>query len=129
VVTITPELADRIAGVARLLLSDDNAEMPLQQLTELALELIPGSTAAGIVAAGEKSWTSAVSDPRLNALNQLQFDSGDGPLVEALRHGESRRIDDTAQESRWPAFCQVTVESGFGWSPTCPRSARPAPAR
>lgn len=37
-VTITPELADRIAGVARLLLSDDNAEMPLQQLNAAAYQ-------------------------------------------------------------------------------------------
>lgn len=113
-VKVTRKLADRLADVAKLLLTDDDADMPLQQLTELAVELVPGSTAAGIVAAGEKSWTFAGSDPRLGRLHQLQFDSGDGPLVEALRHGEPRRIDDTAQQPRWQAFCAAAAESGFG---------------
>lgn len=113
-VTVTPEFADRIAEVARLLLSDEDADAPLQQLTALAVELIPGGTAAGVAAAGEKSWTFAVSDPRITELHQLQFDSGDGPLVEALRHGEPRRIDDTAQESRWAGFCAATAQAGFG---------------
>jgi hypothetical protein len=113
--TVTPGLADRIAELARLLDEDDAvSHSPLQQLAELAVELIPGSAGAGIVAAGETSWTFATSDPLISELHRLQFASGDGPLVEALRHGEPRRIDDTADEPRWEAFCQAASEAGFG---------------
>lgn len=115
-ITVTPELAERIADISRLLLTDDDdtAQSPLQNLAELAVELIPGSTAAGIVAAGETSWTFAASDTVIGQLQQLQFDSGDGPLAEALRYGETRRIDDTATEERWGVFCRLASRAGFG---------------
>jgi hypothetical protein len=53
-VNVTRELAERIAGVAQLLTEDDS-DTPLDQLAGLALEIIPGSAAAGVVAAEEKS--------------------------------------------------------------------------
>jgi GAF domain-containing protein len=113
-VTVTKELAERIADVARLLSDDDGTPAPLRQLTELAVELIPGSSAAGIVAAGETSLTFAASDPSIGELHRLQFDSQHGPLVEALRYGEPRRIDDAASEPRWDTFCRQMSKAGFG---------------
>ena len=60
-VTVTRELAERIASMAELLLSDDASDAPLHQLAELSLELIPGSAAAGVVVAGDGSWATAAS--------------------------------------------------------------------
>jgi GAF domain-containing protein len=34
--------------------------------------------------------------------------------VETLRHNEPRRVDDTAAELRWPAFCRAAAQAGFG---------------
>jgi hypothetical protein len=48
VVTVTRELAERIAGLAQLLLSDDDPDATMRQLAELALEVIPGSDAGGV---------------------------------------------------------------------------------
>ena len=62
-VTVTRELAERIASMAELLLSDDASDAPLRQLAELSLELIPGSAAAGVVVAQESSWATAASAP------------------------------------------------------------------
>jgi GAF domain-containing protein len=113
VVTVTREFAERIVAIAELLTEDDGAEAPLSQLAELSLELIPGSAAAGVVVAGPHAWTYATSDASIADLHQMQLDSGAGPVLEALRFGEARRIDDTAEDDRWPAVCSAMAADGL----------------
>ena len=43
----------------------------------------------------------------------MQLDAGDGPVAEALRYGEARRIDDSAREDRWPALCAAMAAEGL----------------
>jgi GAF domain-containing protein len=113
VVTVTRELAERIAAMAELFLAEEDAGAPLSQLAELSLELIPGSAAAGVVLAGPHAWTYATSDASIASLHQMQLDSGAGPVPEALRFGEARRIDDTAEDDRWPAICSAMAADGL----------------
>src|ERR1700722_16314376 len=112
-VMVTQELAERIANVAELVLSDDDSPGPLRQLTDLSLELIPGSSGAGVVAAGDSSWSYAESDDGVGGLHQLQMQTGDGPVAETLRFGEARRIDDASAETRWPQVCEAMAASGL----------------
>ena len=113
-VRVTRELADRVAEVARLMKDDEFPDDVLHRLTELGADLIPGGTAAAVTVAMDKGGlTFAASDRRLDELHRVQFGSGDGPVVEALRHNEPRRIDDTGSECRWPAFCQAAAAAGF----------------
>jgi GAF domain-containing protein len=113
VVRVTRQLAERIADLAKLMLDDESSDASLRQLTELALELIPGSTAAGVVTASGKSWSYAASSGNIADLHRAQMRSGDGPVAEAIRHGEARRIDDAGREQRWPAACAAMTEHGF----------------
>jgi GAF domain-containing protein len=112
-ITVTKELAERIANVAELVLSDDDSDGPLRQLTDLSLELIPGSSGAGVIAAGDSSWSYAESDEGVSGLHQLQMQTGDGPVAETLRFGEARRIDDASAETRWPQVCEAMAASGL----------------
>ena len=113
-VRVTREFADHIAGVSQLLDEDEVPDDVLQRLTALGAELIPGGNAAAMTIAMDKgALMFAASDPRLDELHRVQFDRDDGPVVEALRHNEPRRIDDTAAERRWPAFCVAAAEAGF----------------
>jgi GAF domain-containing protein len=114
-VAVTRELADRIAEVAEMLAADEVEDETLHRLTGLGAELVPGGTAAAVtIAMASGGLTFAASDRRLEKLHDLQFDGGQGPVVEALRHNEPRRVDDMAAESRWPAFCRAAAEAGFG---------------
>jgi len=113
-VEVTREFADRVAEVAQLLTDDEFPDDVLHRLTGLGTELVPGGTAAAVTIATEQSGlTFAASDRRLDELHLAQFDNDDGPVVETLRHNEPRRIDDTAAERRWPAFCQAAAEASF----------------
>jgi transcriptional regulator with GAF, ATPase, and Fis domain len=113
VVNVTREFAERIAGMAQLLLSEDSSDAPLHQLADLALEIIPGSAAAGVVAASEDSWSYAASAGSVVDLHRFQLQTGDGPVAEALRYGEARRIDNTADERRWPEVCAAMGAEGL----------------
>jgi GAF domain-containing protein len=114
-VTVTREFADRIAEVAQLLEADEVPDETLRRLTTLAVEMVPGGTAAAVTIASDGSAPAfAASDQRLEELHHLQFDSGDGPVVETLRHNQPRRVDDTAAERRWPTFCGAAAGAGFG---------------
>jgi GAF domain-containing protein len=112
-VRVTRQLAERIAGLTRLLLDDEGTDVPLQQLTDLAMILIPGSAAVGVVAATDSTWVFTESHPDLAALHQLQMQAAAGPLVEAIRYGEARRIDDTEHEQRWPEACREIAARGL----------------
>jgi transcriptional regulator with GAF, ATPase, and Fis domain len=105
VVRVTREFAEHIASLAQLLLSEDDPDATLRQLAELAVEVIPGSDAAGVIAAGAESWSVAASAGTVADLHELQLETGDGPVAEVLRYGEARRIDDAGSEDRWPAVC------------------------
>jgi GAF domain-containing protein len=73
-----------------------------------------GPAAAVTIAAGGQALTFAASDPRIVELHRLQFDSGEGLAAETLLYNEPRRVDDTAAEPRWPAFCRAAANAGFG---------------
>ena len=114
-VTVTRPFADRLAEAARLIKDDDVPDETLRRLTNLGVELVPGTTAAAVtIAVPAGALTFASSDQRLDKLHRVQFDSGDGPVVETLRHNEPRRVDDSAAESRWPVFCTAARGAGFG---------------
>ncbi len=112
-IKVTRELAERMAQIADLLVSEDSADGPVRQLADLSLQLIPGSAGAGVVAAGEAAWTHAASSPSVVELHELQVRSGHGPVADALRYGEARRIDDANAEERWPEICRAMADEHF----------------
>jgi GAF domain-containing protein len=113
-VEVTQALAERISEVARLLDSDDDGDAALTRLSGLGVELVPGTTAAAVtIAAGGQTHTFAASDARIDELHVMQFDSGHGPVVETLRHNETRHVRDTSAEERWQVFCRAARQAGF----------------
>jgi GAF domain-containing protein len=55
----------------------------------------------------------AVSDERVDALEQLQIDHGEGPCVDAYQGKELVDADDLSSERRWPLFSPAAVRRGL----------------
>jgi GAF domain-containing protein len=55
----------------------------------------------------------AVSDQRVDHLEELQIQHGEGPCVDAFEEKELVHADDLAAEDRWPTFCPAAVERGL----------------
>jgi GAF domain-containing protein len=43
----------------------------------------------------------------------MQYETGDGPCLHALRHARPVRIDDTLVSQQWPKFCRQADELGI----------------
>lgn len=88
-------MVDRVCGAAVVLLSLSGAGLSL-------------------MADGELRGTAGVSEPGIEAMQELQLTLGDGPCVDAWRHREPVLEADLADpaQTRWPVFAQAGVQAG-----------------
>lgn len=91
--------------MARSLLAQEDVQHTLQRIVDLAVETIDGCDHAGIsFLKGRTGSTPASSDgvpPRVDA---IQYETGEGPGLDAIRYHEVYRIGDLGTERRWPEF-------------------------
>ena len=76
-----------------------------------------GVTGAGVtIMGGNQAGPICVSNQRMAALEDLQFEMGEGPCQDAFRTGRAvhaPRLDVTAF-ARWPSFVDLAQKSGIG---------------
>jgi GAF domain-containing protein len=73
-------------------------------------------TGAGItLMGGDRAGPICVSDSSVSALEDLQYDVGQGPCRDAFRTGASIHAPqlDTHASSRWPSFVELAQKSGI----------------
>jgi GAF domain-containing protein len=109
------DLAVAVAELSSLLLADEGLEATLQRVVDLAVRTMPGCTAAGVTLIGDEGRpeTAAATSEVVLEVDRRQYDGGDGPCLDALRH---RRINSVgAQEAmrRWPEFASAAAEIGM----------------
>jgi len=93
------------AEMARSLLAEGDVQTTLQRIVELAVETIDGCDHAGVTVlhAGVFS-TPASSDDVPVKVDAIQYETGEGPCVDAIRDHEVFKTGDLGHETRWPAF-------------------------
>ncbi len=103
----------RLRIVARM--SDDDTEVSAARLCQVATELT-GMTGAGItVSSDDVSQSSAGASDDVSAqIEELQFTLGEGPAVDASRHGRPVLEPDLAdpEAPRWLGFTPPAVKAG-----------------
>jgi putative methionine-R-sulfoxide reductase with GAF domain len=57
--------------------------------------------------------TVASSDSLANAVDELQYGTGDGPCLQALRTGETVRVEDVLTEARWGDYPALAAQAGI----------------
>jgi GAF domain-containing protein len=106
--------AKEIAALAALSVDEQSANDVLDRAVRLVARQVPTCTAAAAtMTAADEAHTFATSDDRIRELHQIQIARGEGPVLDALHHGEPRRIDDVDQEIRWPSFTAAARAAGF----------------
>ena len=105
------ELAETFADVARALVDEDGVQATLRKITTLAVETIDGCHHAGVsLIEGRKISTPAASDDVPVQVDAIQYETDQGPCLDAIREHETFRIDDLATEDRWPGFSKRAAE-------------------
>ena len=112
---------DKFAEMARALLAQDDVQQTLQKICDLAVETIEGCDHAGVsFLKGRKVTTPAASDDVPRAVDAIQYETGEGPCLDAIREHEVFETGDLRKEQRWPNFAarahrETGVTSALGF--------------
>jgi transcriptional regulator with GAF, ATPase, and Fis domain len=106
--------AELFADVARSLLAQDDVQQTLQKIVDLAVETIEGCNHAGIsFLKGVTGSTPAASDDVPRVVDEIQYETLEGPCLSAIREHEVFETPDLRSEARWPKFAsRAAAETG-----------------
>jgi GAF domain-containing protein len=111
---MSSEVQEDLEGLQNALLNTDSVEQFLHELAVLSAQAMDGAMSCGMSLRqrGRQHPVTACSNPLASAADEVQYQTGDGPGLHALRHARPVRIDDTAVSQRWPKFCRQAAELG-----------------
>jgi GAF domain-containing protein len=106
-------LAEAMAEAARALNTPETLEEVLDRLARAACTAIPGVDYAGVsIARRTGIETMAATDPIVERADQLQYELGEGPCLDAMAGHSVEVVPDMRVERRWPRFAPRAVELG-----------------
>jgi len=101
-------------ALARAVIADrEPPDDVLTAITGLARRAMPGTEAASItLIRGDNPFTAAHDGQMALDADELQFERGYGPCVDAGRAGQMFLVDDMRNEQRWPGYAQHAAAHG-----------------
>jgi GAF domain-containing protein len=102
-----------LRALSRVVLVDRTLEDVLGEITSIAKLGIRGAEAVSItLLRNEKAFTAAYDGAMSLAADELQYERGYGPCMDAGRTGTVLLIDDTRVETRWPDYTAHVAARG-----------------
>jgi GAF domain-containing protein len=97
-----------------VLLTTESVEQFLHEVAVLSAKLVTGGLSCGMTMGPRgRPVTVACSDPEAARVDEVQYRLDDGPCLHAMRAGHLVRIDDTADQRRWPRFEELAASRGI----------------
>jgi GAF domain-containing protein len=108
--------------LSRVVMVDRSLTEVLTDITRIAAAGIPGAESTSItLLRNDKPFTAAHHGEMALAADELQYEKGYGPCMDAGRGGVLLRIDDTETEERWPDYVRhAQAEAGVRSSLSIP---------
>lgn len=102
-----------IRALAKVTLRDRPLDDVLQQITDIARSGIPGAEATSVtLMKDDRGYTAAFTGQMALDADELQYDRGHGPCLDAGRTGLTMLVTDMRQEARWPGYAAAVSEKG-----------------
>ena len=99
------------ADVARSLLAQEDVQQTLERIVDLAVETIDGCDHAGVTfRRGTQLSTPAASSDIPPKVDAIQYETEEGPCLDAMREHEVFGSGNLRDESRWPNFARLAHE-------------------
>lgn len=99
------ELAETFGTIARTLLAANDVEETLDTIVTLAVRTIEGCDLAAVTLVEGRSLRTAAGTGELPArVDAIQYETGEGPCLDAIREHEVFGSGDLACDPRWPRF-------------------------
>ena len=106
-----------LAGLQDALLKTDTVEQFLHELAVLAARVVGEgegmSCGMALQRRGRPVTATACSDPLASQADRVQYESGEGPALHAVRHARPVNVHDTASAGHWPRFCRHAASLGI----------------
>ncbi len=107
--------------LSQVVLADRSLDDVLGEVTDIASRSIPGAESTSItLIRGDRAFTAAHTGEMALAADELQYERGYGPCMDAGRAGVVLRIDDMDTEQRWPDYTARVLEVGVRSSLSVP---------
>jgi GAF domain-containing protein len=114
-------MQELLRDLARLVLADRTLEEVLGEIVTIANREIPGAESTSItLLRGDKAFTAAHHGEMSLAADELQYEQGSGPCMDAGRGGVVLRVDDMRTETRWPDYVARVLDTGVRSSLSLP---------
>jgi GAF domain-containing protein len=114
---VSNEVQTDLAGLQNALLKTDSVEQFLHELAVLAARTVGDgegmSCGMALRQRGRPASATACSDPLASEADRVQYQSGDGPSLHAMRHARAVNVHDTATSNSWPRFCGQAASLGI----------------
>jgi GAF domain-containing protein len=114
-------MQELLRDLARLVLADRTLEEVLGEIVTIANREVPGAESTSItLLRGDKAFTAAHHGEMSLAADELQYEQGSGPCMDAGRGGVVLRVDDMRTETRWPDYVARVLDTGVRSSLSLP---------
>jgi GAF domain-containing protein len=112
---VSNEVQTDLIGLQNALLNTDNVEQFLHELAVLSTRMVTDGLSCGMTLRqrGRPAATAACTDPVASRADEMQYQTGDGPCLHAIRRGEQVLIRDVTRHDRWPRFCRQAASLGI----------------
>jgi len=116
-----PDLTTLHQQLAAIVLVDRDLDEVLTDITQVARQAMPGAEAASItLIRGDDAFTAAYDGQMALDADELQYERGYGPCMDAGRAAQTFMVDDMATEQRWPDYARQAAACGVGSSLSVP---------
>jgi transcriptional regulator with GAF, ATPase, and Fis domain len=109
-------LAAALGELARSLHDESGVEKTLQGVVFAAVGTVPGAqeAALSLIEGRRGVRTQAGTAELVYQVDQVQYDTGEGPCLSSLYQQRTVRLSNMATETRWPRFTVRAAELGVG---------------
>ncbi len=111
---LTPERLGEIVGsLGRRIEDTDELGELLQRSVDLAHDVIRGADSCGVTIDYDgTTYTAVYTDSTTLAVDEMQYETGEGPCLEASRTDTTIVVDCDSTEQRWPEFAAAARTEG-----------------
>jgi GAF domain-containing protein len=120
----TPEADDAFDALAQFFVHDGTLGDTLLQVAQLACKAGPADMAGITMVVDGVPTTGVFTDPQAPQLDRAQYESEQGPCLDAFRHQRVYRIDSMGTDVRWPDFAREAARHGIESTLSLPITAR-----
>jgi GAF domain-containing protein len=100
-------------ALARVVVADREPSEVLTEITKIARRAMPSVEAASVtLIRGDKPFTAAHDGQMALDADELQYERGYGPCMDAGRAGQVLLVDDMRSDERWPDYAQHAAAHG-----------------